>query len=68
MGGVGKTKRITPSGIVDTKNDMMLYSIAEADSHEEVAALFTNHPHLGMPGASIEVMPINFLPGMEDIQ
>ncbi|HRH55518.1 MAG TPA: hypothetical protein PK609_01505 [Candidatus Paceibacterota bacterium] len=63
--GTGKTKRITPDGVADTKNDVMLCSIIEAESHEEAANLFVGHPHFGIPGGSIEVMPLNYLPGME---
>jgi hypothetical protein len=63
--GTGKTKRVTKDGVTDVKNDIMLYSIAEADTHEEVAEAFKNHPHFGIPGATIEIMPVNTLPGME---
>ncbi len=66
--GTGKTKRITQAGTEDTKNDIMLYSIAEGESHEEVAKAFEGHPHFGIPGASIEIMPINPLSGMEGMQ
>jgi hypothetical protein len=54
---IGKTKRVTKDGVVDTKNDMMMYSIVEAESHGAAAELFTDHPHFGLPGATIEVMP-----------
>ncbi len=63
--GAGKTKRVTSSGITDVKNDIMLYSVAEGESHDAVATLFKDHPHFGIPGAWIEVMPINRLPGMD---
>lgn len=62
--GVGKTARVTSAGISDTHNDIMLYSIAEAESEEDVAKAFVGHPHLGIPQASIEIMPVNHLPGM----
>ena len=65
--GTGKTKRVTSGGVEDTKNNIMLYSLVEAASHEAAAALFADHPHFGIPGASIEVMPINVLPGMEGV-
>lgn len=52
----GKTKRVTTSGVADTRNDIMLYSIIEAESHDVAANAYTNHPHLGIPQASIEVM------------
>jgi hypothetical protein len=52
----GKTKRVTSSGVSDTKNDIILYSFVEAESHEAAAKAFENHPHLQIPQASIEVM------------
>ena len=62
--GVGKTKRITAQGASDTKNDIMLYAIVEAESHQAAAKTFEAHPHLQIPQLSIEVMEINPLPGM----
>ena len=59
----GKTKRVLPSGVSDVKNDIMLYSFVEADSHETAAKAFESHPHLGIPQASIEVMEIRPLSG-----
>ena len=64
--GAGATKRVTAAGIADVKNDVMLYSIVEAPSHEVAAKLFEGHPHLQIPQSSIEVMPANSLPGMRD--
>jgi len=64
-GGAGKTKRVTESGIEDTKNDIMMYSIVEADSPEAAAKVFEANPHLTIPGAWIDVMPMNQLPGMQ---
>jgi hypothetical protein len=66
--GAGKTKRVSAKGVEDTKNDTMMFSIIEASSHEEAAKLFENHPHFQIPGAAIEVMPANVLPGMEGMQ
>ncbi len=54
----GKTKRISSDGVVDTRNDIMLYSIIEADSHEDAAKAYEGHPHLAIPQATIEVMAI----------
>jgi len=39
--GVGKTKRVTGQGTADTRNDIMLYAVVEAESHE--AAARTKH-------------------------
>ena len=62
--GVGMTKRVTAQGTSDTKNDIMLYAIVEAESHEAAAKTFEGHPHLQIPQSSIEVMEIHALPGM----
>ena len=62
--GVGKTKRVSAQGVSDTKNDIMLYAIVEAESHEAAAKTFAGHPHLQIPQSSIEVMEIHPLPGM----
>lgn len=55
--GVGKPKRVTASGTSDERNDMMMYALVEASSLDEAAALFEGHPHFGIPGSWIEVMP-----------
>ncbi len=60
----GKTKLVTASGVSDFRNDIMLYSIVEAGSHEEAAKTFENHPHLQIPQASIQIMEIRPMSGM----
>lgn len=57
--GVGKPKRVTKEGTTDARNDLMMYSFVEAESPEAAAKLFEGHPHFGIPGASIEVMPVS---------
>ena len=54
----GKTKRVTTGGIADFKNDIMLTAVVEAESQDEAAQPFADHPHLGIPQASIEVMEL----------
>ena len=54
----GATKRVSASGVSDTKNDIMLYSVVEAESHDLAATAFEGHPHLSIPEASIEVMAV----------
>jgi hypothetical protein len=56
--GAGKTKEVTSAGIGDTKNDIMLYSIVEAENHDIAAKAFANHPHLTIPQSSIQVMEV----------
>lgn len=62
--GVGRTKSVTAKGTSDTTNEIMLYSIVDAESHEAAAKTFEGHPHLQIPQASIEVMEIHPLQGM----
>ena len=54
----GKTKNVLASGVSDTRNDIVLYSIAQGDSHEAVGQAYQSHPHLQIPNASIQVMEI----------
>lgn len=63
--GVGKTKRVSMQGAADVKNDVMLYSVVQGESQEEVAKAFEGHPHLEIPGVWIDVSAVNYLPGME---
>ena len=60
----GKTKRVTASGVSDTKNDIILCSFVEAESHEAAAKAFENHPHLQIPQSSIGVMYVRPMGGM----
>ena len=60
----GKTKRITGDGVADAKNDIMLLSFVEAESHEAATKAFENHPHLQIPQSSIEVMAVRSMGAM----
>jgi hypothetical protein len=62
--GAGKTKRVTAQGTADTKNDIMMYAVVTADSHDAAAKSFVEHPHLQFPKTSIEIMELHDLPGM----
>jgi hypothetical protein len=62
--GVGKTKLVNTRGTSDTKNDITLYSVVQAESHQAAAKSFEGHPHLQIPQPSIEVMEIHSLQGM----
>ena len=53
---LGKTKRVSSTGIEDVKNDMMMSSYVQGESTEAVAELFKGHPHFTIPGATIEIM------------
>ena len=60
----GKTKAVTSTGIGDTKNDIHLYSIVEAENHEVAAKAFAQHPHLQIPQSSVQVMEVHAMGGM----
>ncbi|MEP7330291.1 MAG: hypothetical protein ABI777_13860 [Betaproteobacteria bacterium] len=63
-GPLGKTKKVTERGIVDTSNAMGAFTIVRADSHEAAAKLFENHPHFAIfPGDCVEIMPVLPIPG-----
>jgi hypothetical protein len=65
MGGpLGKTKRVSESGIADVSNALAVFTVVRADSHEAAAKLFENHPHFSIfPGDAVEVMPVLPIPG-----
>lgn len=62
---LGKTKRISPQGIADVRNELTAYAVIQAESHAAAAKLFEGHPHFTIfPGDSIEVMECLPLPEM----
>jgi hypothetical protein len=61
---LGKTKRMAPHGMSDTKNPMTGYVVVQAESHEAATKLFEHHPHLTIfPGDAIEIMECLPVPG-----
>ncbi len=61
---LGKTRRASPEGVSDFRNNMTGYVIVEAESHEAAAKLFENHPHFTIfPGESVEIMECLPIPG-----
>jgi hypothetical protein len=61
---LGSTKRASESGISDTTNQLVAYAIVQADTHEQAAQLFENHPHFAVfPGEAVEIMEILQMPG-----
>ena len=56
---VGKTRRVTKSGIADAQNQVAGFLIVEAADIAAAAALFQDHPHITIfPGDGIDVMPV----------
>lgn len=62
--GLGQTKEVSAAGVQDIKNGLMLSSYVTAETLEDAAALFVDHPHLKIPEATIEVMEANQLTQM----
>ncbi|MDZ4075588.1 MAG: hypothetical protein U1E04_12660 [Hylemonella sp.] len=64
-GPIGKTKRVSASGLVDVQNAICGYVVVAAQTHEVAAKLFLNHPHFAIfPGESVEIMECLPTPGM----
>lgn len=54
---LGKTKRVTKTGIADIRNNLAGYTIVRAESHEAAAKMFLDHPHFSIfPGDGVEIM------------
>ena len=61
---LGRTKRVGPDGISDTRNELAAYTVVRAESHEAAAKLFVNHPHFTIfPGEAVEIMECLPIPG-----
>jgi hypothetical protein len=54
----GRTRNVTSNDVTDTRNDIVLYSIAQGESHDAVATAYKSHPHLQIPNSSIQVMEV----------
>ena len=62
--GAGKPKIVTGTGVADARNDVMMWAIVQAKSHDEAAKIFKGHPHLQIPESSIELMEMSSLKDM----
>jgi hypothetical protein len=65
MGGpLGKTKKVSSSGIADISNELGAFTVVRAESHEAAAKIFERHPHFSIfPGDGVEIMPVLPIPG-----
>lgn len=61
---VGNGNSITKGAVAKGASKIAGYSILQAESMQAATALLEGHPHLHMPGASIEVLEGLPLPGM----
>ncbi len=62
-GPLSRTKRVTADGVADVRNNLAAFAVVQAESQEEAAKLFLNHPHFTIfPGDGVEVMEILPIP------
>lgn len=61
---LGNGRTVTASGAGAADTEVAGYSILTADDVDAAVALLDGHPHLQMPGASIEVHETIEIPGM----
>lgn len=62
---IGKTKRTDARGVSDTKNAIAAYTIVQAETHDEAAKMFLDHPHFTIwPGKCVETMAMLPMPKM----
>ena len=62
---LGKTKKVSKSGIEDIRNELGAWMVVQAESAEEAAKLFEGHPHFTVfPGERVEVIECLPMPEM----
>lgn len=61
---LGNGRRVTSGGAGASDTEVAGYSILQADDIDGAIALLDGHPHLQMPGSSIEVHETLEIPGM----
>lgn len=61
---LGNGSSVGQGGVSKGTTTVAGYSILQADSMKAVTAVLDGHPHLMMPGATIEVLEALPLPGM----
>ena len=58
-GPLGPTKRTTDEGVADVVNELTVFVVVRAPSHQAAALMFENHPHCTIfPCHAVEVMPL----------
>jgi hypothetical protein len=63
-GPLGPTKRTSRDGVADVTNELTVFVVVRASSHEEAAKMFEGHPHFTIfPCDAVDVMPLLSAPG-----
>jgi hypothetical protein len=55
---LGKTKTVSQSGVVDSRNDLNFMQVVQAESHDAACAIFADSPHTTIPNSTIDVMEV----------
>jgi hypothetical protein len=61
---LGGGRHLDGSTVTASDTDAAGYSILQAESLDDVVKLLDRHPHLMVPGNSLDVLPILAMPGM----
>ncbi len=62
-GPLSKTKRVTRNGVADVRNNLAAYTVVRAESQDEAAKMFLDHPHFTIfPGDGVEIMEVLPIP------
>jgi hypothetical protein len=61
---LGGGRHLNGTHATQSDTDVAGYSILQADSIDDVGKLLERHPHLMVPGNSLDVLPILAMPGM----
>jgi hypothetical protein len=58
-GALGPTKRASETGVADVVNELTVFVVVRAPSHEAAAKMFIGHPHVTIfPCDGVDVMPL----------
>jgi hypothetical protein len=57
--------KVTQDGASESDSQVSGYSIVEGDSKEALTEILKSHPHLKRPGASIDVLEMLSMPGID---
>ena len=56
-GALGPTKRTSPDGVADVVNELTVFLVVRAPSHQAAAELFRDHPHFTIfPCDSVDIV------------
>jgi hypothetical protein len=57
---LGKTKSVSKSGAMDTRNDLNYGCVMQGESADAIAAMFADNPHITMiPDSTVDIMEIS---------